>query len=91
MKVFVFDLLAYGENLDHLKQGTELPYPLGKAHFKPEVAARALLDSLGLLPLMRAVGGASASVSRNGSPARMVSCALRAAAGFNHSTAFAMR
>ena len=28
MKVFVFDLLAYGENLDHLKVGTELPYPL---------------------------------------------------------------
>jgi len=26
MKVFVFDLLAYGENLDHIKQGQELPY-----------------------------------------------------------------
>ena len=26
MKVFIFDLLAYGENLDHIKQGTELPY-----------------------------------------------------------------
>ena len=24
MKVFIFDLLAYGENLDHIKQGTEL-------------------------------------------------------------------
>ncbi len=31
MKVFVFDLLAYGEQLDHLKVGSELPYPSGKA------------------------------------------------------------
>lgn len=30
MKVFVFDLLAYGENLEHLKTGSELPYPLSK-------------------------------------------------------------
>ena len=30
MKVFVFDLLAYGENLEHLKVGPELPYPLSK-------------------------------------------------------------
>jgi hypothetical protein len=41
MKVFVFDLLAYGENLDHLKAGgTELPYPLSKQHFTAEVAMR---------------------------------------------------
>ena len=26
MKVFVFDLLAYGEQLEHLKIGDELPY-----------------------------------------------------------------
>ena len=30
MKVFVFDLLAYGEHLDHLKVGSELPYPLSE-------------------------------------------------------------
>ena len=42
MKVFVFDLLAYGEQLDHLKAGgTELPYPLPKQHFKAGVAAGA--------------------------------------------------
>ena len=35
MKVFVFDLLAYGEQLDHLKVGSELPYPLSNRHFKP--------------------------------------------------------
>ena len=46
MKVFVFDLLAYGENLDHLKQGTELPYPLSKQHFKAEVAVRTYAEHL---------------------------------------------
>jgi alkanesulfonate monooxygenase SsuD/methylene tetrahydromethanopterin reductase-like flavin-dependent oxidoreductase (luciferase family) len=46
MKVFVFDLLAYGEQLDHLKIGSELPYPLAKQHFKPEVAARTYAEHL---------------------------------------------
>jgi alkanesulfonate monooxygenase SsuD/methylene tetrahydromethanopterin reductase-like flavin-dependent oxidoreductase (luciferase family) len=47
MKVFVFDLLAYGENLDHLKNGgTELPYPLSKQHFRPEVAVRTYAEHL---------------------------------------------
>ena len=38
MKVFVFDLLAYGENLEHLRQADGLPYPLPRQHFKPDVA-----------------------------------------------------
>src|SRR6185295_4636479 len=46
MKVFIFDLLAYGENLDHIKQGTELPYPLSKTHFKADVAARTYAEHL---------------------------------------------
>ena len=46
MKVFVFDLLAYGEQLDHLKIGSELPYPLAKQHFKPKVAARTYAEHL---------------------------------------------
>ncbi len=46
MKVFVFDLLAYGEQLDHLKQGNELPYPLAGKHFKPEVAVRTYAEHL---------------------------------------------
>src|SRR5712692_8929609 len=47
MKVFVFDLLPYGENLEHLKQGaTELPWPLEKKHFKPEVAVRTYAEHL---------------------------------------------
>ena len=39
MKVFVFDLLAYGEQLEHLKIDNELPYPLSNQCFRPEVAA----------------------------------------------------
>ncbi len=46
MKVFVFDLLAYGENLDHIKEGTELPYPLSKRHFKSDVAVRTYAEHL---------------------------------------------
>jgi alkanesulfonate monooxygenase SsuD/methylene tetrahydromethanopterin reductase-like flavin-dependent oxidoreductase (luciferase family) len=46
MKVFVFDLLAYGENLDHIKQGIELPYPLSQKHFKADVAVRTYAEHL---------------------------------------------
>jgi len=47
VKVFVFDLLPYGENLDHLKNGaTELPWPLAKKHFTPEVAVRTYAEHL---------------------------------------------
>src|SRR5437763_11110091 len=46
MKVFVFDLLAYGEQLEHLKIGNELPYPLPKQYVKPEVAARTYAEHL---------------------------------------------
>jgi alkanesulfonate monooxygenase SsuD/methylene tetrahydromethanopterin reductase-like flavin-dependent oxidoreductase (luciferase family) len=46
MKVFVFDLLPYAEHLDHLKQGQELPWPLPRRHFKPEVAVRTYAEHL---------------------------------------------
>ena len=46
MKVFVFDLLAYGEQLDHLKVANELPYPLPARHFKSEVAVRTYAEHL---------------------------------------------
>ncbi|MFT8243228.1 LLM class flavin-dependent oxidoreductase [Roseomonas sp. BN140053] len=39
MKVFVFDLVPYSANLEHLKDGQELPYPLSGKHFDPTVAA----------------------------------------------------
>src|SRR3954453_5809939 len=41
MKVFVFDLLAYDANLDHLKEGgPELPYPLPKRYFDAATGER---------------------------------------------------
>jgi alkanesulfonate monooxygenase SsuD/methylene tetrahydromethanopterin reductase-like flavin-dependent oxidoreductase (luciferase family) len=46
MKVFVFDLLAYGENLEHVKVGPELPYPLSREFFKPDVAVRTYAEHL---------------------------------------------
>src|SRR5690349_12439703 len=47
MTVFVFDLLAYGESLEHLKKGgAELPYPLGREFFKAEVAVRTYAEHL---------------------------------------------
>ncbi len=47
MQVFIFDLLPYGENLEHLKNGaTELPWPLTKQHFKPDVAVRTYQEHL---------------------------------------------
>lgn len=46
MKVFVFDLLPYAENLDHLKDGSELPWPLPKRYFSPEVAVRTYAQHL---------------------------------------------
>src|ERR1700752_5341614 len=46
MKVFIFDLLAYGEQLDHLKVGSELPYPLSNRHFKADVAVRTYAEHL---------------------------------------------
>ena len=47
MKVFVFDLLAYDANLDHLKGGeTELPYPLAKRHFDAATAERTYAEHL---------------------------------------------
>ncbi len=46
MKVFVFDLLAYGKHLDHLKIADELPYPLRREHFDAETAMRTYAEHL---------------------------------------------
>jgi alkanesulfonate monooxygenase SsuD/methylene tetrahydromethanopterin reductase-like flavin-dependent oxidoreductase (luciferase family) len=46
VRVFVFDLLPYAEHLEHLKQGKELPYPLPRRHFKPDVAVRTYEEHL---------------------------------------------
>ena len=46
MKVFIFDLLAYGEQLGELARNGELPYPLPPRHFRPEVAIRTYAEHL---------------------------------------------
>ena len=46
MQVFVFDLLPYGENLDHLKVDNELPYPLQREHFDATIAVRTYAEHL---------------------------------------------
>jgi alkanesulfonate monooxygenase SsuD/methylene tetrahydromethanopterin reductase-like flavin-dependent oxidoreductase (luciferase family) len=57
MKVFVFDLLAYDANLDHLKNGgTELPYPLAKAHFDADTAMRTYEEHLDAWELLDRLG-----------------------------------
>jgi alkanesulfonate monooxygenase SsuD/methylene tetrahydromethanopterin reductase-like flavin-dependent oxidoreductase (luciferase family) len=57
VKVFVFDLLPYGENLEHLKHGSsELPWPLGRSHFKPEVAVRTYAEHLDAWELLDKLG-----------------------------------
>ena len=40
MKVFIFDLLAYGKHFDQYKATKYLPYPLASDHYDPEIAAR---------------------------------------------------
>ena len=56
MKIFAFDLLPYAEHLDHLKEGRELPWPLPKRHFRPEVAARTYEEHLEAWALMDEIG-----------------------------------
>jgi alkanesulfonate monooxygenase SsuD/methylene tetrahydromethanopterin reductase-like flavin-dependent oxidoreductase (luciferase family) len=57
MKVFVFDLLAYDANLDHLKNGgAELPYPLAKAHFDADTAMRTYEEHLDAWELLDRLG-----------------------------------
>jgi len=46
MKVFVFDLHAYGEQMDQLRTPDGLPYPLPKRHFKADVAVRTYAEHL---------------------------------------------
>ena len=56
MNVFVFDLLPYGEHLDHLKDGKELPWPLPRRHFKPDVAVRTYTEHLAAWEAMDRLG-----------------------------------
>lgn len=46
MQVVVFDLVSYGEHLGHLVRDGELPWPLPKRHFAPDVAVRTYAEHL---------------------------------------------
>ena len=46
MKVFVFDLVAYAEHLDHLRVDGRLPYPMEKKYFRPQVAVQTYEEHL---------------------------------------------
>ncbi len=56
MRIFGFDLLPYPEHLDHLKVDDELPYPLPKRHFRPELAVRNYREHLDAWALMEDLG-----------------------------------
>ena len=56
MKVFGFDLLPYPEHLDHLKVDGELPYPLPKQHFRPDLAVSNYKEHLDAWALMEELG-----------------------------------
>ncbi len=56
MRVFVFDLLPYSEHLDHLKSGKELPWPLPRRHFKPDVAVSTYAEHLEAWETMDRIG-----------------------------------
>jgi alkanesulfonate monooxygenase SsuD/methylene tetrahydromethanopterin reductase-like flavin-dependent oxidoreductase (luciferase family) len=46
MKVYVFDLLAYGKIFDEFKADRLIPYPLPGQYFEPEIAARTYEEHL---------------------------------------------
>jgi alkanesulfonate monooxygenase SsuD/methylene tetrahydromethanopterin reductase-like flavin-dependent oxidoreductase (luciferase family) len=57
VKVFVFDLLAYDANLDHLKNGEpELPYPLARRYFDADTAVRTYEEHLDAWELLDKLG-----------------------------------
>src|ERR671918_1905616 len=56
MQVFGFDLLPYPEHMDHLKVDGELPYPLPKRYFRPDMAVRNYAQHLDAWALMEELG-----------------------------------
>jgi alkanesulfonate monooxygenase SsuD/methylene tetrahydromethanopterin reductase-like flavin-dependent oxidoreductase (luciferase family) len=56
MQVFGFDLLAYPQHMDHLKVDGELPYPLPKRHFRPDLAVQNYAEHLDAWVLMEKLG-----------------------------------
>jgi alkanesulfonate monooxygenase SsuD/methylene tetrahydromethanopterin reductase-like flavin-dependent oxidoreductase (luciferase family) len=56
MEVVVFDLVPYSARVDHLAEGSELPWPLERRHFDPAVAVQTYADHLQAWELMDELG-----------------------------------
>jgi alkanesulfonate monooxygenase SsuD/methylene tetrahydromethanopterin reductase-like flavin-dependent oxidoreductase (luciferase family) len=56
MKVYVFDLLAYGRQFDEFKADRMIPYPLPGKHFDREIAANTYYEHLEVWREMDALG-----------------------------------
>jgi alkanesulfonate monooxygenase SsuD/methylene tetrahydromethanopterin reductase-like flavin-dependent oxidoreductase (luciferase family) len=56
MRIFGFDLLPYPEHLDYLKVDGELPYPLPRKHFRPQLAVQNYREHLDAWALMEELG-----------------------------------
>jgi phosphoglycolate phosphatase len=65
---------------EFLRIASEIGWTMAICTNKPESAARALLETLGLLPLMRAIGGGDSFPVRKPDPAHLLAT-LRAAGG----------
>ena len=56
MKVFLMDLLPYGQHFDQFKAERHIPYPLGGSHFDPKVAATTYAEHLDIWREMEDLG-----------------------------------
>jgi alkanesulfonate monooxygenase SsuD/methylene tetrahydromethanopterin reductase-like flavin-dependent oxidoreductase (luciferase family) len=56
MKVYVFDLIAYGKHFETFKQARYIPYPLAREHFDPDVAARTFEEHIEIWKEMDKLG-----------------------------------
>jgi alkanesulfonate monooxygenase SsuD/methylene tetrahydromethanopterin reductase-like flavin-dependent oxidoreductase (luciferase family) len=56
MKVYLMDLLPYGQHFDEFKAGRFIPYPLPGRHFDPKIAARTYDEHFAIWAEMDALG-----------------------------------
>ncbi len=56
MKIFLMDLLPYGQHFDAFKAGRFIPYPLGGRHFDPKIAVRTYDEHFAVWAEMDALG-----------------------------------
>ena len=56
MKVYLMDLLPYGQHFNEFKAGRFIPYPLGGSHCDPKIAARTYEEHFAVWAEMDALG-----------------------------------